>query len=459
MDKVNFSLSTKILASFIAAMLAVFAYFAYSVVINIKDGMLVSEKEKGALLLSSVAPDIGMSLYLGFEAQSAQKAKELLEYQDVLSIDVKTIDGRSIGHFESLSATSEDLKRAIKINKTIKDSISGKQIATLEMSYSNKNYQRLIDNFKELIFKFGAIAALIFAFTLMFVKWLLSPLSTIASKMREYVPGKNITFDRNESDDEIGSIITSFEAMQVNINSFLEEIRTKDGELMRQSKLKALMDMISAVAHHWRQPLNAIGIILQEFRYAYKFNELNEAFIEKNIDIGMGILNGMSKTIDDFRLFFASNEKEESVDIGKASSDAIESLANQPLSKEITIEIHGDNFFVTGQKELLTDVIAQVVSNAKDALNEKIADNKDFKALIAISLNPDKKSFECRDNGGGMSAEALGRVFEPYFTTKEQGKGVGLGLFMARTVIANMNGELSVSNTDDGFSVLIEFER
>ncbi len=68
----------------------------------------------------------------------------------------------------------------------------------------------------------------------------------------------------------------------------------------------------------------------------------------------MGILNGMSKTIDDFRLFFASNEKEESVDIGKASSDAIESLANQPLSKEITIEIHGDNFFVTGQKELLT---------------------------------------------------------------------------------------------------------
>lgn len=455
MDKVNFSLSTKILASFIAAMLAVFAYFAYSVVINIKDGMLVSEKEKGALLLSSVAPDIGMSLYLGFEAQSAQKAKELLEYQDVLSIDVKTIDGRSIGHFESLSATSEDLKRAIKINKTIKDSISGKQIATLEMSYSNKNYQRLIDNFKELIFKFGAIAALIFAFTLMFVKWLLSPLSTIASKMREYVPGKNITFDRNESDDEIGSIITSFEAMQVNINSFLE----KDGELMRQSKLKALMDMISAVAHHWRQPLNAIGIILQEFRYAYKFNELNEAFIEKNIDIGMGILNGMSKTIDDFRLFFASNEKEESVDIGKASSDAIESLANQPLSKEITIEIHGDNFFVTGQKELLTDVIAQVVSNAKDALNEKIADNKDFKALIAISLNPDKKSFECRDNGGGMSAEALGRVFEPYFTTKEQGKGVGLGLFMARTVIANMNGELSVSNTDDGFSVLIEFER
>ncbi len=57
-----------------------------------------------------------------------------------------------------------------------------------------------------------------------------------------------------------------------------------------------------------------------------------------------------------------------------------------------------------------------------------------------------------------MNAEALGRVFEPYFTTKEQGKGVGLGLFMARTVIANMNGKLSVSNTDDGFSVLIEFE-
>lgn len=457
MGKKSFSLSTKILASFISATLVVFAYFAYAVVISVKDGMLTSEKEKATLLLSSIAPDIGMSLYLGFEAQGAQRAKELLEYQDVLSIDIKTVDGRSLGHFESPSAVNDDLTRAIKVSRTIKDSISGKQIAVLEMNYSNKNYKRLIDDFKELILKFGAISTLIFILTLVFVKWLLSPLSTIASKMREYMPGKNITFDRNDSDDEIGSIIASFQTMQLNMDSFLEEIRQKDSELMRQSKVKALMDMISAVAHHWRQPLNAIGLILQEFRFGYRFGELNEEFIEKNVETGMGFLNGMSKTIDDFRLFFASSEKEESVDVGKITTEVLEALSKQLISVGITTDVKGDDFFVIGQKELLKDVVNSILLNAKDALGEKIAANSNFKALISITIDSNNKRFECTDNGGGMSEEVLARAFEPYFTTKDQGKGVGLGLFMARTVIANMNGKLTVSNTKDGLSVVIEF--
>ncbi len=453
----NFTLSSKILASFIAASLAVFLYIAYSVVVSVKTSTYISEKEKAGILLDSVASEIGMSLYLGFDAQGVQKAKELLSYPDVLSVSIMTASGRTIGHFGAMNLGDDAIKEAIKVKKIVKDSVNGRDIAVLELYYSNRNYLRLINNFEQLLIKFFAVSALIFAFMLFFVRRLLSPLSDIAENMREYIPGKNVVFSRKESDDEIGSIILSFNAMQTNIDNFLEEIRKKDSELMRQSKLKALADMINAVAHNWRQPLNAIGIMLQDFEYAHQYGELNEAYIKNSVSKSMELLNKMSKTIDDFRLFFASSTEEESIDVGKIAEEVAKAYEDQLSSMNTRIRIDGDGFVIIGQKELLRDVISSLVSNAKDAIDEKLNENPSFKGDITIKLDPEHRRVECIDNGGGMDKESLERAFEPYFTTKEQGKGVGLGLFMSRTVVANMNGELTIANKHGGLSALISF--
>lgn len=457
MQKSSLSLSTKILASFIAATLAVFAYFAYSVVISVKESMLTSEKDKAGMLLNAVSQDIAMSLYLGLEKQGAEQARELLTHPDVLAVSLIGGDNKIIGGFESIGADPEELKKAIRVTRPIKDSLTGKHIATLDLKYSNRNYKRLLDDFKDILTKFIAISAFIFIFTLLYVKKLLSPLSQIAGTIREYVPGKKIAFDRKESDDEIGTIITSFKAMQNNIDASLEEIRKKDGELMRQSKLKALMDMMNAVAHHWRQPLNAIGIILQDFKYAYKYEELDEKYIETNVEISMGLLNNMSKTIDDFRLFFASSEKEEQISVLNIINEALLAIRSQMSFLNIKIEISGDDFIVSGQKELLRDVCHSIITNSKDAICEKSEHNRGFVGEITIKLDPALRTVEFLDNGGGFCDEAMSRVFEPYFSTKEQGKGVGLGLFMSRTAIANMNGDLTVSNENGGAKVLISF--
>jgi signal transduction histidine kinase len=457
MRKKSFTLSAKILASFIAASLAVFLYIAYSIVVSIKESTYISEKEKATILLDSVASEIGMSLYLGFDAQGIQKAKELLSYPDVLSVSITTASGKVIGQFGALNMGEDAIKEAIKVKKVVKDSVSGKDIAVLQLYYSNRNYLRLINNFEQLLFKFFAISTLIFSLTLFFVKRLLSPLSDIAERMREYIPGKNITFKRKESDDEIGSIIASFEAMQTNIDTFLEEIRKKDGELMRQSKLKALADMINAVAHNWRQPLNAIGIMLQDFEFAHQYGELNEAYIKENVAKSMELLNQMSKTIDDFRLFFVSSTKEESIDVGEIAAEVVAAYEKQLSALNIRIHIDGDGFLIMGQKEFLREVIGSFISNSKDAIGERLQKDLNFKGDIAIKLEPENKRMECVDNGGGMSEDVLARAFEPYYTTKEQGKGVGLGLFMSRTVIANMNGELAIANKNEGLSALISF--
>jgi len=457
MRKKSFTLSAKILASFIAASLAVFLYIAYSIVVSVKESTYISEREKASVMLDSVASEIAMSLYLGFDSQGMQKAKELLSYPDVLSVTITTASGKIIGQFGALNIGEDAIKEAIKVKKVVKDSVSGKDIAVLELYYSNRNYLRLINNFEQLLFKFFAISTIIFSLMLFFVRRLLSPLSDIAEKMREYIPGKTVTFERKESDDEIGSIILSFETMQANIDSFLEEIRKKDGELMRQSKLKALADMINAVAHNWRQPLNAIGIMLQDFEYAHRYGELDEEYIKNNVAKSMDLLNQMSKTIDDFRLFFVSSGKDESVDIGSIVAESVAAYEQQLSSLNIRIRIDGQGFEINGQKELLRDVIGSFITNAKDAISDKLLEDKNFKGDITIKLDNEHKRIECLDNGGGMDEEVLARAFEPYYTTKEQGKGVGLGLFMSRTVIANMGGELTLANKNGGLSALISF--
>ena len=97
------------------------------------------------------------------------------------------------------------------------------------------------------------------------------------------------------------------------------------------------------------------------------------------------------------------------------------------------------------------------ITNSKDAICEKSEHNRGFVGEITIKLDPALRTVEFLDNGGGFCDEAMSRVFEPYFSTKEQGKGVGLGLFMSRTAITNMNGDLTVSNENGGAKVLISF--
>lgn len=451
----GFALSAKILATFIAASLAVFLYIAYSVVVSVKENTYISEREKASILLDSVASEIGMSLYLGFEDQAVQKTKELLSYPDVLTIEIHNISGQSIGRFGALNMGSEALKDAIIVKKPLKERVSGKEIGSLELYYSNRNYLRLINNFEQMLFKFFAVAALIFALALLFVRHMLAPLGVIAEKMREYIPGKRISFENNHQNDEIGSIIASFKTMQVNIDSFLDEIRRKDSELMRQSKLKALADMINAVAHHWRQPLNAIGIILQDMEFAYKYGELDENYIKTNVATSMAILQKMSKTIDDFRLFFMSSDEKEEIDLFVLAMEVMNAFEEQLSSSDIGIRIEGSGFYVSGQRALLKEVLATLVSNSKDAILERHGGK--IRGDITIRLDAQKRELECCDNGGGMPEEVLLRAFEPYYTTKEQGKGVGLGLFMSKTVLANMGADISLANTKEGVCVKLKF--
>lgn len=451
----GWGLSAKILASFLVVTVLVFSTISYAVVHLVKDNTYDSERQKASILLESVVPEVGMSLYLGLVSEGAQKAGELVRHDGVLSVGMELASGERVGSFESKKATPDTLRDAIVVTKEVVDTLSGKKLATLRLAYSNDNYMRLIADFENVVVVFMLIAAAIFALNLLFIKYLLSPLSLIAKKMREYTPGTKVYFDLPRSDDEIGTIVSSFQAMQENIDAYSQELVKKDQQLFHQSKLKALSQMISAVAHHWRQPLNALGLCIQDVLIALRYGEIDEEYVKSMERQSMKIIGSMSKTIDDFRHFFATGDMMERFDVLPMINEVYGALEKQLDSFGIEFEIEGEGFEVTGQKDLFKEVLLNIVDNSKDAIAQLAAKDGSYKGHITITIDATKHTIVCKDNGGGLDDEILERIFEPYYTTKDQGQGVGLGLFMSKTVVANMCGSMDIENCENGLCVTI----
>ena len=222
-----------------------------------------------------------------------------------------------------------------------------------------------------------------------------------------------------------------------------------------QSKMASMGEMIGAIAHQWRQPLNAISINIQNLEYDYEDGLINKEFLDAFVEKNKKTINFMSKTIDNFRNFFRIDKQKELF----CTKDAIEDIVNmqdaQLKSHSIEVVVQGDGFKVDGFKTEFMQVVLNLINNAKDEIIEK---NIEYKKIV-ITLCKKKKLIVVKDKAGGVRKDVIDRIFEPYFTTKAQGKGTGMGLYMSKMIIEkNMAGALSVKNTKEGAMFSIEFE-
>ena len=215
--------------------------------------------------------------------------------------------------------------------------------------------------------------------------------------------------------------------------------------LQQQGKMAQMGEMIGSIAHQWRQPLNELGINIQNLKYDYKSQEIDESFIKSFIVKNKQTIEFMSKTIDDFRNFFRVDKEKESFSTQEAIENIISMQSAQLKTFEIFLTIEGDDFKIYGFRNEFQQVILNLINNAKDALIE----NKIEDPMISIILK--NKTIAIKDNAGGVDEESIDRIFEPYFSTKEQGKGTGMGLYMSNMIIEdNMGGKLEITNEDDG---------
>jgi len=268
---------------------------------------------------------------------------------------------------------------------------------------------------------------------------------------------KGIAVVEERLNDEIKQKTSSLKeltkTLEKRVAKEIEKNRDKEKQLLVQARFAQMGEMISMIAHQWRQPLNAISATAIAGQMKVEMGVLNKDALIKNYkDIGSYVQH-LSKTIDDFRNFFKPNKKRECVTFSELFNSVLELTQKNLTNKNIKImvEIEDDKKFSLPVNEM-RQVLLNLIKNAEDVLVEKEVKNPYIK-IVAKG----EKLCIC-DNGGGVTQEIQTKIFEPYFSTKEEKNGTGLGLYMSKIIVEDhCKGKLEVYNSTEGACFCIIF--
>ncbi len=245
-------------------------------------------------------------------------------------------------------------------------------------------------------------------------------------------------------------------SLETRITEAVAELRKKDDIIIQQSRLNAMGEMISTIAHQWRQPLNNIGLIVQSLQLAYKADDLTVEELDADIAETMRTLQQISDTIDDFRNFFSYEEKASFFIVNDVVCRSLCFIEPSLKRKEIKLKLDGESeVSAEGYPNEYLQALLNILLNARDV----IMDRKVAQSLIHIRIFQEngRSVVTIHDNGGGISESIMPKIFDPYFTTKQKSSGAGIGLYMAKMIIEKkMYGSLTARNVDGGAEFRIE---
>lgn len=243
---------------------------------------------------------------------------------------------------------------------------------------------------------------------------------------------------------------------EAKLQQTVEDLQRQQTVLHHQAKLASMGEMIGNIAHQWRQPLNVLGLMIQRVQVTFSRGKLDETFVEQFTHDAMHQVEFMSRTIDDFRGFIQPGAQEHCFGVSVAVNDAVRLLTptfkHHAIRCDVTTPVLP--LKVRGNVSDFKQVIVNLLTNARDAF----ASNGTPEAVLTLSVERVQQQVIIRvqDNGGGIPESVMARIFEPYFTTKEEGKGTGLGLYMSHNIIHDkMNGTLQAANEEDGAALEI----
>ena len=232
-----------------------------------------------------------------------------------------------------------------------------------------------------------------------------------------------------------------------NIKKEIDNTLEKERLLIQQSKMAVMGEMIGNIAHQWKQPLSTISTISTGIKFQNEMNCLND----HDITLGMDNINGsvqyLSQTIDDFRNFFKPNKTKTNFNILDALENTIKLMGSQFKNNNIELIKNINNAELYGYYNELLQVLINILKNAKDELI-KLDTNK--RRIIFIDTYTDKSNLiiKIRDNANGIPSDIIEKIFDPYFTTKENDEGTGIGLYMCKQIIDGMTGKIQVINVE-----------
>ena len=323
------------------------------------------------------------------------------------------------------------------------------------------------------------------------VSFLLSPLQKLSHWLSEYNPKDIIELSfEDENDNEIGLIKKSilkiskqsedYTKRLAQLNTQLEDkVRQRTQELLnknehlqkeiisrkekeklliQQSKMAAMGEMISAISHQWKQPLNMLALQLQDVYFKSQLGQLTPQHMVDANENANSLIQFMSHTIDDFRNFFTPEKVYEPFDIRTAIDETHFLVQSIMKSSNIDVHISGENMKVSGLQNEFKQVILNLFNNSRDAILEQREIDKSHKGIIDIKIEVEDSFYAIHflDTGGGIPESSLETIFEPLYTTKQN--GTGLGLVSCKNIIESHKGKIYAQNSSkEGaiFTILI----
>ena len=233
--------------------------------------------------------------------------------------------------------------------------------------------------------------------------------------------------------------------LAIRIKKELDKHQEKDRILAQQQKMVAMGQMIENIAHQWRQPLSVISTSASGLKLKKQLNILEDEELIKSIDKIVDTAKYLSDTIDDFRYFFKPQKDKTKFSLAKNIEKSLSFLEATLKENSIKVEFDYEDIDIIAYETELIQVFINIINNSKDAFIEKKIEDRVI--FISIKKFPNRILIEIKDNAGGVEEDILDKVFEPYFTTKHQYNGTGIGLYMSNQIIkTHLNGDIFMKN-------------
>jgi len=238
-----------------------------------------------------------------------------------------------------------------------------------------------------------------------------------------------------------------------------EEIERHRALVIYKNRMAAVGEMVANIAHQWRQPLSSLNLMLSNLDDAYETDTLDQAYFRKQMDKSQDVIQKMSQIIDEFRYFFKPKEHRESFNVVENIQQVKEMLEDRIRIESVDFKVVSDNEteLVYGYPNQLAQVFLNLFSNALDAFGSHI----DAK-WIHVTVSEDKNNVRIcvEDSAGGIDSDHLSKLFEPYFTTKAESGGTGIGLYMSRMIIeSKFMGTITVDPSKSGLIFTIDLPK
>ena len=257
------------------------------------------------------------------------------------------------------------------------------------------------------------------------------------------------------------------EALEVYKNHLEERVEeetqkrlSQEKMLQQQSKMAAMGEMMDAVAHQWKQPLNALSMIFELLESDYDEGVVDAAYILERSELAQSQIDHLIQTLNEFRTFFRPNKSSAPFELNHCIDAVLVLVKDEFIKHQITVEQEGtDGVVIDGIENEFKHLILNIINNSKDAFIE----NSIAKRRIHIRSNRSETEtiMQIQDNAGGIPDHIIDTIFKPNVTSKPEGKGTGIGLYMSMQIVEKLGGEISAENIDTGacFTIILPSHR